>query len=468
MEALRLLRYKKLIFELSVLCVQVLTDEVFAIMVLMAIFTTCMTTPIVMAIYKPARNVVPYIRRQLYQDVLPKEQLRILSCVHGIRNVPAMINLTETVRGQTKHKIRLYILHLMELSERSSAIVMVQQARRDGRPFWDESGAGRTDRIVVGFEAFEQLSKVTVRPMTAISEFENMHEDICMTAEDKRATIIILPFHKQVRLDGGFETGSSSFRNVNKKVLQFAPCSVGILVDRGLWGPAQIAPGKVDHNALVLFFGGPDDREALAFGVRMAQHPGVRLTVIHYTGANVEIAAASSSPAVAYPRQPSGRTGAAISGRHYFISPEEDSGVERQRDEELLSSLRQAKNTPDNKFIAFEEVDITDLGEALLEVGKEIHYDLILTGRSSRPPPLLAALCQGRKHPVHSELGPVGDALVSSGSRSSVLVVQQYDPTHRNQAPLSTAQSSRLLDKEGAHSPSSPVVQPTNSPDSMV
>ncbi|KAF7143712.1 hypothetical protein RHSIM_Rhsim05G0188600 [Rhododendron simsii] len=36
---------------------KVLNDEVFAILVLMALFTTFMTTPTVMAIYKPARNV---------------------------------------------------------------------------------------------------------------------------------------------------------------------------------------------------------------------------------------------------------------------------------------------------------------------------------------------------------------------------------------------------------------------------
>lgn len=442
----------------------VLTDEVFAIMVLMAIFTTCITTPIVMAIYKPARNVVPYIRRQLYQDASPKEQLRILSCVNGIRNVPAMINLTETVRGQTKYKIRLYILHLMELSERSSAIVMVQRARRDGRPFWDESGAGRTDRIVVGFEAFEQLSKVTVRPMTAISEFDNMHEDICMTAEDKRAAIIILPFHKQVRLDGGFETGNSGFRTVNKKVLQYAPCSVGILVDRGLWGAAQIAPGKVDHNAVVLFFGGPDDREALAFGMRMSQHPGVKLQVIRFTGTDVEQGAESSVPAY-IPRQPSGRGGAALSSRHYFTGPEAESDLERQRDEELLNSLRQSQNS--EKLIAVNEVDITDLGEAIMEVSKEIEYDLVLVGRSSRPSPLLGALCHARKHPTHSELGPVGDILTSSSSHSSILVVQQYDATHKQQVPLST-QSSRLMEKDIGHSPSSPTVQPTNSPEDSV
>lgn len=32
----------------------------------------------------------------------------------------------------------------------------------------------------------------------------------------------------------------------------------------------------------VLFFGGPDDREALELAGRMAEHPGVQLTVVRF------------------------------------------------------------------------------------------------------------------------------------------------------------------------------------------
>lgn len=139
---------------------QVLNDETFAIMVLMALFTTFITTPLVMALYKPARNPIPYTRRKL--DMAdPKEDLRILACVHGMKNVPAMINLTEATRGMRKRALRLYILHLMELSERTSSILMVQRARRDGRPFFNQGNPSESrDQVVVAFEAYGQLSKV--------------------------------------------------------------------------------------------------------------------------------------------------------------------------------------------------------------------------------------------------------------------------------------------------------------------
>jgi Kef-type K+ transport system membrane component KefB len=138
----------------------VLNDQTFAIMVLMALFTTIITTPLVMAIYKPARNPIPYNRKKLAMDD-PKDDLRILSCVHGMKNVPAMINLTEATRGIRKRALRLYILHLMQLSERTSAIMIVQRARRDGRPFFNQRRpADNRDQIVAAFETYGQLSKV--------------------------------------------------------------------------------------------------------------------------------------------------------------------------------------------------------------------------------------------------------------------------------------------------------------------
>ncbi|KAJ6426513.1 hypothetical protein OIU84_022167 [Salix udensis] len=127
------------------------------------------------------------------------------------------------------------------------------------------------------FDAFQQLSRVSVRPMTSISSMADMHEDICTTAERKRAAMIILPFHKQQRLDGSLETARTDFQLVNRRVLGDAPCSVGILVDRGLGGTTQVSASNVSYDITVLFFGGHDDREALAYGARMAEHPGVSL-----------------------------------------------------------------------------------------------------------------------------------------------------------------------------------------------
>ncbi|BBN08301.1 K+:H+ antiporter [Marchantia polymorpha subsp. ruderalis] len=409
----------------------VLNDEVFAIMVLMALVTTFMTTPIVMAIYKPARDVKPYNRRQLFMDA-SKDELRILGCVNGISHVPGMINLTELVRGQSIRTLRLYILHLMELSERSSAMMMVQRARRDGRPFFEAGGQGRTDNIVVAFEAFGQLSKVVVRPMTAISGYENMHEDICSTAEDKRAAMILIPFHKNLT-DAGAKS-NPDIRAVNRKVLQHAPCSVAMVLDRGLGGAAQIAPASVRHNCVILFFGGPDDREALAFGMQIAQHTGVSLKVIRFV---------SGLPDDLHRNAPKGYSSSAEAGEghatvarsslrqssRFFMDFEGESESERTLDEAALDAIRLPKVETGDEFLTYEEIPIADLTEGITTLAVSSEYDFILVGRARRPSTLLAVLAAGavRQHAEFPELGPVGEILTSNQIRASILVVQQYD-----------------------------------------
>lgn len=115
-----------------------------------------------------------------------------------------------------------------------------------------------------------------VKTAIAISAFHNMHEDICNAACTHRVNLILLPFpmrHVQ-----------SGLKNVFAKVLLEAPCSVGLLVDNGFAESSTcINPSdKAMLHVCVLFFGGPDDREALLLARRMAQYNNVKVTVIQF------------------------------------------------------------------------------------------------------------------------------------------------------------------------------------------
>lgn len=94
-------------------------------------------------------------------------------------------------------------------------------------------------------------------------------------------SIIVLPFHKEQQTDGRLNRGNPGFRNINRKVLRYAPCSVGILVDRG-FGSMRISRSSVSINIAVVFIDGKDGQEALPFAGRMARHPGVKLSVIRF------------------------------------------------------------------------------------------------------------------------------------------------------------------------------------------
>ncbi|KAK7307886.1 hypothetical protein VNO77_41330 [Canavalia gladiata] len=196
---------------------KVLTDQTFAIMVLMALFTTFVTTPIVIAVLKiGGKGIKSDYKYRTIERKNANSELRILACFHGARNITSMINLIEASRGiEKRDALCVYAMHLKELSERSSSILMVRKARKNGLPFWNKS-----------------------------------------------------------------RDADSNY--VNKRVLEHAPCSVGIFVDRGLGGTSHVSESNVSYSVAVFFFGGGDDREALAYGSRMAEHPGIRLMVIRF------------------------------------------------------------------------------------------------------------------------------------------------------------------------------------------
>ncbi|KAI0511604.1 hypothetical protein KFK09_012234 [Dendrobium nobile] len=379
---------------------KVLNDETFAIMVLMALFTTFITTPIVMGIYKPARKAAPYKHRKIERADTDSE-LRIVACFHGSRNIPTLINLIESSRGTRRRGVTVYAMHLMELSERPSAIFMVHKARRNGLPFWNkkkESAIGNTnggDQIVVAFQAYQQLSHVTVRPMIAISDLHTIHEDVVTSAHQKRAALILLPFHKTLLVDGSMESIGNEYQHVNQRVLHYAPCSVAILVDRGLGGSAQVSASEVSYSVTVLFFGGSDDREALAYGLRMAEHPGIVLTVLCF---------------VQPPGSPS------------FINIR--MGADQlSNDNECIARLRERVAASTNGSVMFEE-KVAGKKEEIVSVIKGVgRCNLFLVGQRAPVMPLADRIdCP--------ELGPVGSYMAASNSTAaSVLVIRQHDPS---------------------------------------
>ncbi|CAA7405745.1 unnamed protein product [Spirodela intermedia] len=385
---------------------KVLNEETFAILVLMALFTTFITTPIVMAVYKPARRAAPY-RHRTVERADAGSELRILACFHSTRSIPATINLIESSRGRRRRGgVTVYAIHLMELSERSSAISMVHKARRNGLPFWNNRGlsGGDGDLVVVAFEAYQQLSSVSVRPMTAISDLATIHEDIVTSAQQKRVALIVLPFHKQQRLDGAMESLGSSLQHVNQRVLRHAPCSVAVLVDRGLGGVAQVSSSDVSYSIAVLFFGGRDDREALAYALRMSEHPGIALTVLRFLLApgNTLTTTSTATPAAA---------------------------DETAADDALLAELRATAAAVSSggttaTSVAYEEKVVTGKEDIIAAIKAAGRSNLFLVGRS----PPVAALCS---RPTDCpELGPVGSFMAISefSTSASVLVIQQHDP----------------------------------------
>ncbi|KAJ0749979.1 putative cation/H+ exchanger, sodium/solute symporter superfamily [Helianthus annuus] len=405
--ALGLLMNTKGLVELIVLNIGkdrgVLNDQTFAILVLMALVTTFITTPSVIAVYKPAKKLAKseYKHRTIYRKDFSTSPFRMFFTFHGIRNLPTIINLIEASRGTGKNAtLTVHAMHLMELTERSSAILMAHKTRKNGSPFWKKGPKANSDQILVAFETFQQLSKVSIRPTTAISAVSSMHEDICNGAESKKAAMIVLPFHKHLRLDGHLEVARAEYRHVNRKVLEHAPCSVSILVDRGFGGSSHVSASNVDSLVTVLFFGGHDDHEALAYGARMAEHPGINLVVVRFL---LDRDVASSSSVSVGIEEP-------------------DSVKTMSTDDEVIAEFKeQILKDSRNKYMERMVKNGDEVMEAVREHGR---CNLVLVGRMPEGE-LVASM---RKRSECPEMGPVGNLLIAPevDIRASVLVVQQY------------------------------------------
>lgn len=334
--------------------------------------------------YDPSEQRVP-LKRRTIQHAKQDAELRILVCLQNQDNVPTIINILEASDATEESPIAVIAVLLEEVVGRANPLLVSHQSTRILQP-----SNSKSSHIINALRQYELCNErcVTVQSFSAISHAETMHEDICRVALDQNATIVILPFHKHWEIDGSIGLVNRSIQTMDIKVLEKAPCSVGILVDRGtLTGSMSILNTQSIYRVAVIYIGGPDDAEALYYGSRMGRHNNVTLTLVRYL---------------------------------LFGS---DNARERKQDNILMDDVRQAHNGNQN-FIYQEQLVKDGVGLTASLRALENNYDLMIVGRNHQASQILMGLsawseCQ--------ELGVVGDILASTdiGSTASILVVQQ-------------------------------------------
>ncbi|KAF8397180.1 hypothetical protein HHK36_016087 [Tetracentron sinense] len=375
-----------------------LDDQCFTLLVISVVAITGVISPLVRSLYDPSRRYLAYRRRTILHAKRDAE-LRILACIHSRDNVRAILNILEASNPTKESPINVYILHLVELVGRATSLLVAHRLREKPSP-----NPTQSERIFNVFRHYEQNNNgfVTVQCFTGVSPQATMHNDVCSLALEKRTCLIIIPFHKQWVAEGRVES-SHVLRNLNCNVVEKAPCSVGILVDRGhLRNSRAVLESSSLYHVAVLFFGGADDREALAYGGRMAEHPNIRLTVFRFS-ASTDILGGSTAS--------------------------------RTLDNGILNDFR--LNTGRNERVVYQEEVVTD-ETGMLNVIQymENAYNLVMVGRRHEESQFMSRLSGWSDCP---ELGAVGDVLAAPDFKGgvSVLVVQQQarvwgmlDPEH--------------------------------------
>ncbi|MCL7041854.1 hypothetical protein MKW94_020656 [Papaver nudicaule] len=351
----------------------------------------------------------------------PNTELRMLVGIHGHHNVQTMINFMEISRGNRFTSISAYVTDMIEMNDNNTAMFIpenLEENHQGDRPssssldasatMADESVVSMRDKITNMILSYVENSggDIKVHRLLAISTFSNMHHDIYNLAEAVQASLIILPYHKnQRKKDGKMGNTHHGFRFVNRKVFRHAPCSVGVLVDRGL-GKMIIERDSSVLQVAVLFIGGKDDREALAYASQITQHPAVNLTAVR------------------------------------FLQDEETALSRAKRKTDYAKARDEKEMNLDNEYFAsFYEKQVA-LRKVYLEKhvgnGKEIvsilkslenQHSLFIVGRGGRGSRVTSFLESGVSDSEESpDLGPIGEILADSdfSTTASVLVIQQH------------------------------------------
>ncbi|CAH8355737.1 unnamed protein product [Eruca vesicaria subsp. sativa] len=310
---------------------KVLNEEMFAILVLMALVTTFMTTPSVVAIYKP-------LNYGGLDSSTPgdKGKLRILACVRSPQDVPCIVKLVESFGTSSNGSIKLYVMHLIELTDLPSSISMVQRTRRNGVPFIHKlCRVTSRDEIEDAFSIYEQVrdqkQRLKIRHLKSVSVLGTMHEDVCNVVERKKVWMVVLP---------NMVTG---WRVVNQRVMEHAKCSVAVLNHQEVGESSTISSSEGTKRVGVVFIGGANDRKVLEIGSRMAQNPKIIVTLMQ-----------CSDNTIASPY------------------------CEKEIDEVAVEEF---KKQCEGKGVDYEEIAAAgNLGEIIEAIGRRKEYELLIIG----------------------------------------------------------------------------------------
>ncbi|KAI7726448.1 hypothetical protein M8C21_021358 [Ambrosia artemisiifolia] len=342
----------------------------------------------------------------------PDKELKLLACVHSSHPVNSMVRLIVSLKGSDNVPVLPYLMHLVELPEQTKQSSSLYEQEEDEVSDDEDDGSNDAVEINETVDMFIEETKIMIHQAKLVAPFTTMYQDVCDFASDKRTSFIVLPFHKHQRIDGKFENGKEGIRTTNQKVLRHAKCSVAILVDRGhTTTGTQVAGSESLQQIATLFFGGPDDREALGFSKRLSTHHHSSLTVIRFLPTSAKDA--------------NGGIDVSQKEDDVFVTIQDQETEVDEADSSALANFYHRYVTSGKVRFVEKYVDNgVQTGTILRDMADT--YSMFVVGKGSRDDSLLTTgISDWEECP---ELGVVGDFLASSefDTSGSVLVVKQH------------------------------------------
>ncbi|KAK8943905.1 Cation/H(+) antiporter 28 [Platanthera guangdongensis] len=148
---------------------------------------TIIPTPLVVAFIVRRARAREYERPMGLQWCNTGGEMRILVGLHGPQDVPLAINVMESMRGQAdgfSGGLLAYMVEMVEMTDKAAAS-LVHRDGMDAITVTDEEIVEWREQIGSALEVYmEEIGDgVRIRRILAVSSFDDMHEDICRSAQ---------------------------------------------------------------------------------------------------------------------------------------------------------------------------------------------------------------------------------------------------------------------------------------------
>ncbi|RKG99371.1 cation/H(+) antiporter [Corallococcus sp. CA053C] len=239
----------------------VISPTLFTMMVIMALVTTFITSPLLRWMYPPEEQARDQLAQAPDAALVPSAYTVLLCVSHGQAG-PGMAVLSRALSGE-RNDASLYALHL--LSPERPLRVRAEGALDANGAEGAAGAAGTAGSALTPLLGRAEKLGLSVRTLSFVSS--EPARDICRTAQAKRADLVLLGWHKPL-------FSQTVLGGTVHEVMQEASSTVAVLVDRGL---SQV------RRVLVPFVGSRHDRAALGLARRLFKQSGAEVTVLHVT-----------------------------------------------------------------------------------------------------------------------------------------------------------------------------------------
>jgi Kef-type K+ transport system membrane component KefB len=451
---------------------KILSQRTFTIFVVMALVTTFATTPLTAWLYPPwyQRKIEAWKREEIDWDTgapkgdgtsevdivaaekLESAKVRSLLVYLRLDNMPTLLALVSLFGGTpnsaeerkhpsrimspedgrapefggSKRPVEVHGMRLIELTERGSTVMKVSEV--------DEYSI--FDPVINAFRVLGQLYSLAVSGEVAVVPESSFADTLVSKASDESSDLLLVPWSETGSLSEVQTITTDSVQNkltseayasFVTRALNKAQCNTAVFVNKGFSGSLKSRPSHLQrsfsqisirshhdhvvanhdrsHHIFLPFFGGADDKVAVRLVLQLAENPEVTATVVYLTS----------------------RTGSSDSGAHSSGAGVEQATVtgkgvvaaSAESDAAFFATMQRSVPTELQGRIVFNTVTALNpvqdaLAKAQEEVGQNPRNggDLVVLGRNKTAQ--TTNIC----------LGDAASAILDSGLRASILVVQ--------------------------------------------